>query len=96
LFRHTFRGRQLGSAILSDLDAQVDYLVAELRSSYRQLNATLRSPQVTVDRASDEVLLRFERPAAVLNRPRTDPAVQNVISRRRALAARALQIYRSA
>jgi hypothetical protein len=95
LFRHTFRGRQLGSAILSDLDAQVDYLVAELRSSYRQLNATLRSPHVTVERASDEVLLRFERPAAVLNHPRTDPAVQKVISRRRALAARALQIYRS-
>jgi hypothetical protein len=96
LFRHTFRGRQLGSAILSDLDAQVDYLVAELRSGYRQLNATLMSPQVTVERASDEVLLQFERPAAVLNRPRTDPAVQNVMSRRRALAARALQIYRSA
>jgi Uncharacterized protein conserved in bacteria (DUF2272)/Phage tail lysozyme len=96
LFRHTFRGRQLGPGILSDLDAQVDYLVTELRGSYRQLDATLRSPQVTVDRASDEVLLQFERPAAVLNRPRTDPAVQSVMSRRRALAATALQIYRSA
>jgi hypothetical protein len=96
LFGHTFRGRQLGSEILSDLDAQVDYLVAELRASYRQLDATLRSPQVTVEQASDGVLLQFERPAAVLNRPRTDPAVQSVINRRRALAAKALQIYRSA
>ncbi len=95
LFRHTFQGRRLGSAILSDLDAQVDYLVAELQRDYRQVNATLRAPGVTVEEASDAVLLRFERPASVLNRPRTDPAVQAVISRRRAHAARALGIYRA-
>ena len=95
LFRHTYRGRQLGSAILSDLDAQVDYLVAELHRDYRQVNATLMSPGVTVEQASDAVLLRFERPASVLNRPRTDPAVQTVISRRRAHAARALRVYRA-
>jgi hypothetical protein len=93
LFRHVFRGRQLGSAILFDLEAQVDYLVTELRGGYRQVDATLRSPGVTLERASDEVLLRFERPASVLNRPRTDPGVQSVINRRRAHGARALQIY---
>ncbi len=74
LLRHTFQGRQLGSAILSDLDAQVDYLVSELRTGYRPVNAVLMAPGVTVDQASDEVLLRFEIPAAVLNKPRTDPA----------------------
>jgi hypothetical protein len=42
------------------------------------------------------VLLRFERPAAVLNRPRTDPGVQSVINRRRTYGARALEIYRAA
>jgi hypothetical protein len=95
LFRHVVGGRPLGSAILMDLDAQVDYLVTELRSGYRRVEATLRSPGVTVAQASDEVLLRFERPASVLNRPRTDPAVQTVITRRRALAARALELYRA-
>jgi hypothetical protein len=95
LFQHTFQGRRLGSAILSDLDAQVDYLVAELLRDYRQVNATLRAPGVTVAQASDAVLLRFERPASVLNRPRTDPAVQAVINRRRAHAVRALGIYRA-
>jgi hypothetical protein len=96
LFRHGFQGRQLGSAILFDLDAQVDYLVAELHGSYRPVNATLRSPGVTMEQASDAVLLRFERPGSVLGRPRTDPAVQAVIGRRRAHAAKALQVYRTA
>lgn len=96
LFRHAFQGRQLGSAILSDLDAQVDYLVTELRGDYRSVNATLRSPGVTVDQASDAVLLRFERPGSVVGRPLSDPAVQKVIGRRRAHSAKALQVYRAA
>jgi hypothetical protein len=95
LFRHAFRGRQLGSAILSDLDAQVDYLVTELRGDYRSVNATLRSPGVTVDQASDAVLLRFEGPGSVVGRPLSDPAVQKVIGRRRAHSAKALQVYRA-
>ena len=96
LFRHVFRGRPLGSAILSDLDAQVDYLVTELRRGYRQVDATLRSPGVTLEQASDAVVLHFERPGAVIGRPLTDPAVQQVIRTRRAHGTRALQIYRAA
>jgi hypothetical protein len=96
LFRHVFRGRLLGSAILADLEAQVDYLVTELRGPYRQVDAALRSPGVTLEQASDVVLLRFERPASVLNRPRTDPGVQSVLRRRRGYGARALEIYRAA
>jgi hypothetical protein len=95
LFRHVFRGRPCGSAILSDLDAQVDYLVTELRGGYRSVNATLMSPAVTVGQASDAVLLRFERPASVVASPLADPAVQRVVGRRRAHAAKALQIYRA-
>jgi hypothetical protein len=96
LFRHVFRGRQLGSAILSDLDAQVDYLVTELRAGYRQVYRTLMAPGVTTEQASDVILLHFERPAAVLNRPRTEPGVQQVIRRRRSHATDALQVYRAA
>ena len=95
LFRHTFQGRQLGSAILSNLDAQVDYLVAELRRSYRPVNATLMSRGVTVEQASDAVVLQFEVPGWVLHRPRTDPAVERGLADRRAAAGRALQIYRA-
>jgi hypothetical protein len=95
LFRHPFRGRQLGTAILSDLDAQVDYLVSELRQRYAQVNATLTQPAVTLDQASDAVVLRFEVPAAVTNRPVTDPAVQQVLTRRRAAGTQALRIYRA-
>ena len=96
LFRHVFRGRAPGSMILSDLDAQVDYLVTELRGPYRNVDAVLRSPGVTLAQASDVVLLCFERPASVLNRPPTDPGAQSVITRRRAHGARALEIYRAA
>jgi hypothetical protein len=95
LFRHVFRGRQLGSAVLSDLDAQVDYLVSELRGGYRQVYRTLMAAGVTTEQGSDVVLLHFERPAAVLNRPRTDPGVQQVIRARRSNAAGALQVYRA-
>jgi hypothetical protein len=95
LFKHTFNGKQPGSAILFDLDAQVDYLVAELRGSYRGVDTTLRSPGVTLDQASDAVVLRFERPAAVLDRPTTDPGVQQVLIRRRTAGAQALRIFRN-
>ena len=73
----------------------MDYLVTELRGAYRSVNATLMSPGVTVDQASDAVLLRFERPGAVVGRPITDPAVQTVVVRRRAHAAKAFQIHRA-
>ncbi|WP_446220673.1 phage tail tip lysozyme [Micromonospora sp. IBHARD004] len=96
LFSHSLQGRRPGSAILSDLDAQVDYLVTELRRDYGQVDATLRSPGITVDRASDVVLLRFERPAVVVNGQPGDPAVQQALARRRAHGARALAAYRRA
>lgn len=96
LFQHVFRARQLGSTILSDLDAQVDYLVSELRGGHRQVYRTLMAPGVTTEQASEVVLLHSERQAAALNRPRTDPGVQQVIRRRRSHAADALQVYRAA
>jgi hypothetical protein len=96
LFRHMYQGRQLGSAILSNIDAQVDYLVAELQRQYRSVNATLTRPSTSANQASDVVVLHFERPAAVLGRPLTDPGVQQVLERRRRLTAHALQIYRAA
>ncbi|SFP53953.1 Putative peptidoglycan binding domain-containing protein [Geodermatophilus dictyosporus] len=96
LFRHSFRGRVLGTAVLTDLDAQVDYLVGELRGPYRAVDAVLRDPAVSVEAAADEVVYRFEVPGAVLQdgrlRPRSDPQVQEVFRRRRALAHQALRV----
>jgi hypothetical protein len=94
LFTHTVDGRRLGTAILSDLAGQVDYLVTELGRDYRAVDAVLRSPAVTVDRASDIVLLRFEIPAVVVNARPGDPALQQALARRRALGQRALAAYR--
>ena len=93
LFRHAVRGRVLGAAILADLDAQVDYLVTELRRDYAQVDATLRAPGVTLERASDVVVLRFERPAVVVNGRPDDPAVRQTLEVRRGHGARALAGY---
>ena len=99
LFRHAVGGRVPGAAVLTDLDAQVDYLVTELRTSYRSLEALLRDPATPVEDAADAVLFRFEVPAAVLDggrlRSRDDPAVQPVLARRRELARAALRAFRN-
>lgn len=98
LFRHTFRGRQLDTAILFDLDGQVDYLVTELKKY--SVNRTLLNPGVSVNAAADDVVYRFEVPGAVLENgrllPRSDPRVQEVFVKRRAYAQRALRVYRTA
>ncbi|SNY65084.1 phage tail tip lysozyme [Paractinoplanes atraurantiacus] len=93
LFTHTFDGRRPGAAILSDLPAQVDYLVTELGRDYRAVDAVLRSPAVTVEQASDIVVLRFEVPAVVFNGKPGDPAVQQELARRRGFGQRALAAY---
>ncbi|MDQ3870337.1 MAG: phage tail tip lysozyme, partial [Chloroflexota bacterium] len=99
LFRHAFQGQVLGPAILSSLEAQVDYLVTELRRS--PVNTVLTSPAVTAEAASDEVVYRFEVPGSVLDenrrlRPRSDPGVQAVFEERRRFSQQALRTYRAA
>jgi hypothetical protein len=66
------------------------------RRGYRQVYRILMAPGVSTEQASEAVLLLFERPASVLNRPRTDPGVQRAVRRRRSDAADALQVYRAA
>jgi hypothetical protein len=107
LFEHQVEGQTLGAAILNNLDAQVDYLVAELQSKYKGVNEVLRNAQ-SVEEASDEVLFNFERPATVLKdktdkegkkvkgktlRRRDDPAVQAVLNKRRTLGREALAAF---
>ena len=87
LFRHSFRGQQLGSAILTNLEAQVDYLVIELRTKFQRVDKVLRSPGVSVEQASDVTLLQFESPA---------DRSQKKLAERRGLAARALRIHQAA
>ena len=91
LFAHTFRGVRLGPRILFDMDAQVDYLVTELRG------AGHAGPAVTVDGASDEVVYSFEIPGALLSGgrklPRSDSRAIAVFERRRPLGRSAERIY---
>lgn len=101
LFQHTFRGVVLGPRILFDLEAQVDYLVAELRTpALARVDAVLRGRGVSLDAASDEVLYNFEIPGAILEGgrklPRTDPRVQAVFRVRRSQSARALRVHEAA
>jgi hypothetical protein len=103
LFRHTFRGGRLGAAILHDLDAQVDYLVSELSSAYKNVDRVLRKSGIRLEGASDEVVYNFEVPGSILSQPgrdgrrpklpRSDPAVVAVFARRRKYSQNALRAY---
>lgn len=98
LFAHSYRGRVLGAQVLFDMDAQLDYLVSELRGSYRGVDAVVGAAGVTVADAAAEVVYRFEVPGSVLEdgrlRPRDDPAVARVFAARTERAERALEAYR--
>jgi hypothetical protein len=107
LFQHEFGGRRQGAGILFNMDAQVDYLVAELQANYAGVYRLLTGAGVSLDDASDEVVYNFERPGAILgphptipNRrvvlPRDNPAVQAIFAERRALSAGALRAYNRA
>jgi hypothetical protein len=94
-------GRPLGSSVLFNMDAQVDYLVGELQTWPGGLNNKLTSAGVTVDGASDDVVFDFEVPQSVLDasgnkRPRSDPQVQAEFATRRRYAQQALQAYQAA
>src|SRR5262249_18783429 len=90
LFAHAYQGPVLDLAILDHMDAQIDYLVSELKSGYARVDRVVRDPQVSVDAASDEVVYSFEVPGAILTRqppirrlPRDHVAVQEVFRERR-------------
>jgi hypothetical protein len=70
------------------MDAQIDYLVHELENEFRKtVNAVVRERGVTLNRASDVVLLEFERPAD-MSAP--------VKKKRRELSKRAFDDFRAA
>ena len=52
LFQHAVQGRQPGASILFDMDAQVDYLVTELRGSYPGVFRTVTRAGVTGNTAT--------------------------------------------
>ncbi|HEX8242990.1 MAG TPA: phage tail tip lysozyme, partial [Longimicrobium sp.] len=99
LFQHVYQGRPAGSGILTDMDAQIDYLVTELQRSYAPVYRLLTRAGVTVNDAADAVVYRFEVPGSILQDgkrlPRTDHRVQAVFTTRRASAQRALRAYRA-
>jgi Phage tail lysozyme len=99
LFNHEYNGEVLGTDILFNMDAQVDYLVNEMETSYSRVYNLITGADVSVNDAADEVVYRFEVPGAILNdgrlRPRTDAEVQAVFAVRRANAESALAAYRA-
>jgi hypothetical protein len=99
LFIHAYRGVRLGPRILFDLEAQVDYLMSEMRASFAGVHKALRAPEVTIEAASDQVLLNYEMSGSFFDRlrrkVRTDPHLAKVQARRRALAREAAEIHQS-
>ena len=102
LFEHEYNGEVLGVDILFNMDAQVDYLIAEMQSKYAGVYNVLTGQGVTVNSASDEVVYNFERPGKVLNDartallPRSHANVQEVFAVRRRYSNQALAAYQAA
>ncbi|MCP3803492.1 phage tail tip lysozyme [Allokutzneria sp. A3M-2-11 16] len=92
-----FKHQNQGASILFDMDAQVDFLVAELQGSFSFVHkAIVRSASESA--SSDLVVKRFEAPGALLNasgrlKPDSDPGVQKVLAERRRLAQQALRVF---
>ena len=84
--REGFFARPGGTAILYDMDGQVDYLVDELGSSFSSLDTKLRDSKTTVQAAADAFLEKFEAPA--------DPEASR--SARRGAADKAAKLYNDA
>jgi len=100
LFQHEFHGRQLGAAILLDMDAQVDYMVNELRTItiyrqrvYAQVMGATSEGQLNA--ATDRVTRYYEAPGP-MGQPQESEEHQATLRARRAHAEIALQEYRAA
>ncbi|WP_113704775.1 phage tail tip lysozyme [Nonomuraea lactucae] len=101
LFTHKLTDTALGASVLFNMDAQIDYAVQELSTSFKIANDVLKRPNVTASDACDEVLYEYERPKSILGPdgkrlPRKHPSVQAVFEERRPKAMHAASLYRNA
>jgi hypothetical protein len=95
-------GVPLGADVVQDMDAQVEYLVSEMKHWGGNLQARLIAAK-TVDDACDLIAYEFETPGSMLSPPdfkkrlpMADPAVQTVFAGRRPLAHAAQEAYTDA
>ncbi len=103
LFEHVYEGRTLGTNILFNMDAQIDYLVNELENSYRSTHRQITDSSVSLNDASDLIVYDFERPGSIMGEnngrrvrlSREHPNVQTVFNARRRLSLRALNVYQA-
>ena len=100
LFQHNYQGKVLGSDILYNMDAQVDYLVSQLRTlqEFRGLYNDIVNSN-SLNSVSDDIAYDFARPGRIFDKnkeklPRSDPSVQSVFANRREASTNALNIYR--
>ncbi len=84
-----------------NMDAQLDYLIYELKNSYRTVLSVISNAGVSLNNAADEVLYNFEIPGSMFDPdskaklPRSDSRVQAVLIQRRKYAQLALTAYKT-
>ncbi|MFI5896820.1 phage tail tip lysozyme [Actinoplanes sp. NPDC051513] len=95
LFAYAYGAAPAGPRILFDMDAQIDYLVHELRTAtdFKDAERMLMMSMITVDDASDEFMYSVENPGDMNAKPRDNPAVQAEFAKRRTYAQEALRAY---
>lgn len=102
LFQRKAAGVPLGADVVRDMDAQVAYLVSEMKHWGGNLQARLIAAK-SVEDACDLITYEFETPGSVLSPPdfkkklpMADPAVQRVFEGRRPLARAASEAFTDA
>jgi Phage tail lysozyme len=91
--RNAFFQQPLGVNIVYGMDAQLQFLVAELQGSYGNVYRVLTNPHTSIHEACDIVLTRFEVPGVVVHRAENVTAYERTLHRRRVLADRAAAAY---
>ncbi len=91
LFEHEYRGEVQGASILFNMDAQIDYMVSELKT-IPHVDRALKNAGISLSSASDKLLLEYERPKAV----QEASTRATVVAERRNHAHSALMFYRVA
>ncbi len=102
--RELFKFQGFKERILNNMDAQIDYLVWELRnrSEYQKLYGLLRTSSVKLNDASDGVTYVFEQPGTLWTSskykdllPRNHPSVQKEFGRRRQASSQAYSVWQN-
>jgi hypothetical protein len=92
LFGHEYNHIFLGSNILFNMDAQINYVKEELETTYKRLYDSLRGV-ITIENASERVTREYETPGVIVHEATNPDAALRRINASITHSRRALEFY---